>query len=791
MHAKIDHERDQTEERKAREKTENRKARDKSEKRKEMHKCLDEERDKTPKRRRMHANIDAVRDKLPKRKEMHRQINKKNDAKESRKLYYKQQKDNPKYNEKLIKSFYSDTGFDLICSSCLEYKKREYCKSINTLSSESKGKYIVKYCSILKNRSEGQYVCNLCLKDIRNGKVPKRNKKSKFRFACFPSYMLSKLKKVDILPPTRNECENIENEKLNRLEAFLLKLVIPFLRVAHCPRGRYLKLKGDLILISSDIQHSLNKILPIDQGLIPVSFKRKLSYSGFYIEEFIDKEKVKSYFSWLKTYNHLFRNVNLNSELVAAFEENSLQASEDFEKMNSLFDEQDQFKGFDDNADTESVELTDDESETMEYDKFEPCLKDEVEFSHNKTTLFLDKYCENPDVPSIACRLAEVIVEYEIHNSIEIYERDDEEIDDEILSEEEFLKQVDDENDQDNCLLKENKHKEVQDEISDDIDVLIDPPENTSESLSSEATKHAKAAVKKMEKICVAPGEAGKFKNWGEDIFLEEKAFPEKFPYGVGGYLSSMLNSEREDMGFAAYCINQIMSCDPKFREDSTYVFFLLLVKELIHMKRCRSTFMRQATRLPNLSKTDILNADPLNLNRYNRSYQVYKNMRGTAMYYEEAKKHLMAMFRQLGCPTIFLTLSCAEFDWIDLLKEIVETVERRKVTTEYVESLPSNVKNKLISDNVVISTVHFQKRMDKLFTLMKNNFFKDRNTSYFVDAFFFRVEFQQRGAPHIHSLLWMKTKDGKDAPSFWFTPDSDTCNEDEDEKKKSSNKID
>ena len=117
----------------------------------------------------------------------------------------------------------------------------------------------------------------------------------------------------------------IEDMKLNRLESFLLKLVIPFLRVAHCTRGSYLKVKGDLILITADIIHSMDKILPIDQGLIPVSFKRKLSYSGSYIEEFIDKQKVLTYFSWFKKYNHLFKDVTFDSELISSFAFNCLQ----------------------------------------------------------------------------------------------------------------------------------------------------------------------------------------------------------------------------------------------------------------------------------------------------------------------------------------------------------------------------------------------------------------------------------------------------------------------------------
>ena len=82
------------------------------------------------------------------------------------------------------------------------------------------------------------------------------------------------------------------------MTGFLLKLVIPFIQVAHCPRGDYFKVKGDLILISSDISHSLSRVLPISQGLIPVSFKRKLSFSRSYIEEYIEKAKVKLFFSW-------------------------------------------------------------------------------------------------------------------------------------------------------------------------------------------------------------------------------------------------------------------------------------------------------------------------------------------------------------------------------------------------------------------------------------------------------------------------------------------------------------
>ena len=142
-----------------------------------------------------------------------------------------------------------------------------------------------------------------------------------------------------------------------------------------------------------------------------------------------------------------------------------------------------------------------------------------------------------------------------------------------------------------------------------------------------------------MEKICVAPGEHGGFRNWGKDIYLEELAFPEKFPFGVGGYISSCIDDPENNMGFASYCVNQIMSADAKFRNDQTYVFFLLLVKEMIQLKRCKQTYFRQAKKLPTLNKSNVFNIDRENLDRYNRSFQVFKSLRGTSMYFEESKK--------------------------------------------------------------------------------------------------------------------------------------------------------
>ena len=808
MHKHIDQKRNQTDERKdlnkhidqKRDKTNKRKdmhkhidkVRDQDEARKIMHQNVDKLRDKAPKRKSFHKRVDKIRDKTPKRRTMHKVIDNKRNQEEKRKTqlsdyeqtetrrHYVNTRNRLRYQKKLIQTLATDTGFDVICSSCLQYKSLHYCKPVSVLSKEKRNRFIVKMCNILQNRSDQQYVCNLCLNDIKNDKFPKRSHKDRFKFANFPTNFIKKLKRrcrftePDLSQGHLIDRVQYEREyfKLNRLESYLLKLVIPFIRIANCPRGRYLKVRGDLILISSDLSHSLTEILPLQQSLVPVCFKRKLSYDGSYIEEYIEKEKIHMYFTWFKANNHLYKDLNFNMDNVSQFESDSITLPDDVEeRLNTNTP-----TGFLSRQVQEEM-VVDENSNPLLSNPFEvyPTLEDDkMKVDQDQTTLFMNKYCEDPNVPSVANRMADIIVEYESEKKIMIENDCDFELDDEEVTEEEFLAQIDIELDEQLTDEEEKSEKafdgnmEQNEEENSDVDKISGPSDEQISFVREKAKRQAAIIEERVKKISVAPGEFGAFQNWGKDIFLEERAFPEKFPYGTGGYLSSCIHDEGNDMGFASYCINQIMSADPKFRNDSSYLFFLLLVKELIQLKRCKSTYFRQATRLPNMTKESILNIDKSNLSRFNRSYQVFKNMRGTSMYYEESKKNLMAHLRQNGCPTVFLTLSCAEFDWPELLKEILETVHRKKVTDEYIADLSQSAKNKIISENVVQSTLHFQKRVDKLFSIMQDDFFDAGDDSYHVSSYFYRIEFQQRGAPHLHSLLWLKNKNGHDAPNFW-----------------------
>merc|ERR1711888_380773 len=115
--------------------------------------------------------------------------------------------------------------------------------------------------------------------------------------------------------------------ELNRLEDYLLKPVIPFIRIGHLPRGRYFQLKGDLIMVSANVADTLKKILPVEQNLVPVALKRKMEYSGHYMQEYVDRQKVNQYFQWFQRHNHLFEDMHLDESLIDKFEEDAINMS--------------------------------------------------------------------------------------------------------------------------------------------------------------------------------------------------------------------------------------------------------------------------------------------------------------------------------------------------------------------------------------------------------------------------------------------------------------------------------
>ena len=546
--------------------------------------------------------------------------------------------------EQLIKKINTDTGFDSICAVCCEFKSKASTVPLDILTKSEIEKHAWR---IEQNREiNGSFsVCDLCRKAIKKSEAPPKKPQHNPQLTDFPKTLLNSVVKIS----------GSESPRLNKLEGFLLKLVIPFIRVANCVRGPHFQVKGSLILISSDIKHSLQRILPLTQEIIPVKFKRKLRYDGYYIGEYVDKNKVQLYHEWLKTNNHLYAEIDLDNDVLENFQESIETEAEDVLRACSKSETEATSEEVTDDLDDEIDLLLD----TDHPGEVENSVNNCEPIKHQHTTCMMNKYEKDLDAPTVSNRLAKLICHLEKKNIIgdsipdevdldcmsgdqipEFYP--DCEVPDEVSTESENVTVTS------SVFSKNSREKNVScDRIS------IEQTEKSAQRIRKEITDNLRA-------VSVAPGEHGEWVNWKEDVYLEEKCFPELFPRGIGGYLSTCI-ATKKNVGFANYCRSRLKSSDAKFRNSHIYIFFLQLVKESIALESAVATNLRQARNTKGLSKQMLGDMRFHDLERFARKYSAFKKCRGTSPYFEAAKKDLFATIRQRGAPSLFVTLSAGK----------------------------------------------------------------------------------------------------------------------------------
>ena len=124
-------------------------------------------------------------------------------------------------------------------------------------------------------------------------------------------------------------------------------------------------------------------------------------------------------------------------------------------------------------------------------------------------------------------------------------------------------------------------------------------------------------------------------------------------------------------------------------------------------------------------------------------------------------------MIRQLGTPTWFFTLSAADLKWPDM----IQTIARQYgvyYTDDDVAALSFDDKSNWLKRNPVTAARHFQYRLNSLF----QGFLKStaKPLGEIVD-YAIRIEFQARGSPHAHGVIWVK-----DSPEFGVDNNNDVC---------------
>ena len=279
-----------------------------------------------------------------------------------------------------------------------------------------------------------------------------------------------------------------------------------------------------------------------------------------------------------------------------------------------------------------------------------------------------------------------------------------------------------------------------------------------------ELMKEAVVPVYQMEKITSAP----------LSIFnepqMELMAFPTLYVDGKNGF--GMYQSSK--ISPLDYFQARIMSSDARWVQHAAFLFWACNIVEAYKLQSSISIAMRLRNPASQKKKDQkgqfIMDQKQLtagdlrgtsmeeNPDVHENCYSFMRDIRGTAAYWQSTKIQLFAMLRTLGPPTFFITFSADDHHWKDLTIVLAKCTGR-VLSEADVDQLSQEEKRQLMTSNPVVTARHFAHR----FQCMVREVIKGsaKPIGEVVD-FFWRIEFQLRGSPHVHSLWWTK-----DAPNL------------------------
>jgi hypothetical protein len=236
---------------------------------------------------------------------------------------------------------------------------------------------------------------------------------------------------------------------------------------------------------------------------------------------------------------------------------------------------------------------------------------------------------------------------------------------------------------------------------------------------------------------------------------MEALANPELFPKGT----NHMGTSRRVKLSNMQYLRQRVLNKDLRFSKKTTYLANSVSMAHFDQL--CSGATI--AARWAGGRRVAAPRGLP-------KTWAFMKALRGTDAYWRSAASHLFAMIKSLGSPTWFVTLSADDYGWEDLATALAgRSFDTDAERSEWFATEGRAELRGLVHDRPVDVARHFGRRFDIFL-----KYLKDEEVLGQIDDYYWRVEFQRRGSPHIHMLLWINgapnldTQEGQDsAPAF------------------------
>ena len=328
---------------------------------------------------------------------------------------------------------------------------------------------------------------------------------------------------------------------------------------------------------------------------------------------------------------------------------------------------------------------------------------------------------------------------------------------DDILPDE-VQQQTEDEKEKQEDLIDEEEWKEEQDYVKNDAVKKFQFP-------GYDATS---CLIDNFPEVSVAPGEGQKPINMRTDKDWDVQAFPHLHnpdgSCGMDQVRSVRLTNQR-------YFIQRILNKELRFSRSAAYLYAAVGYLEQQRISGNISLSGRRGQRIQSGGNISYQLDD---------ATRVLEKIKNTPAYWRTMKYELLAKLDNLGPFHIFFTLSCADSRWPTNFASILadrgheinhkcESVDgvltiTIEVRTKAGDWVPMDVfikdhlditKHELVRQNVLSATRFFDQRVKQFLrkiVLSKSNPMTVHHYSY-------KVEFQARGAAHIHGVLWLDLK--------------------------------
>ena len=258
------------------------------------------------------------------------------------------------------------------------------------------------------------------------------------------------------------------------------------------------------------------------------------------------------------------------------------------------------------------------------------------------------------------------------------------------------------------------------------------------------------------EELTIAPGEGKQPMSILNYQYCEELTHPHFFPttfpttfFPTTGNFGYKIERNVK-LNPVKYFNQRLLNYKKKFASDADYIFFALSVMKQLNLNSQINIATKKVS-------SNSLTAGMLSNNfsepiksfiAKDEGFNFMNPIKGTPAYWKRFLFEVLAMVKQLGLPTYFMTLSCADLRWYELLS-IISKLNEGNLTDEKINNMTYFERCNYLNSNHVLLGRHFQHRVDVFFKEIIVNGPLGKVKYYAI-----RVEFQVRGSPHIHSFL-------------------------------------